>query len=91
MTPPNPLTFNMQGIETRPHDDPKRHGYLVRLPARGNLWMAVEDAIRSGLVPVPPPLPSGPSTTPDANRREDDERLMRELRINQQQQSKVSQ
>lgn len=81
MIPPSPIAFNAAGIETRSHDDPKKTGYLVRLPARGNVWMAVEDAIRSGLVAAPPPLPSGTPSQP-LDRAEVQARLNRLLHPN---------
>ena len=63
MTPPNPLAFNVQGIQTRPHDDQRRAGYLVRVKAL-NVWMPVEQALQIGMVSMPPALPSATPTQP---------------------------
>lgn len=60
---PDPRCFEVIGIQTQPHDDQHRRGYRVRVKAL-QVWMPVEDALRNGVVPSPPPLPSSTPSEP---------------------------
>ena len=88
-SPPNPLAFNVIGIETRFAEGRKGQAstYLVRIPRSGNLWMSVRDALRGGMVPMPPELPSSQTTAYRAdtfNPAEEEKRLARILKGNKQ-------
>jgi hypothetical protein len=80
--PPNPLRFNMSGIETRYVEGRKGQAstYLVRIPRSGSLWMDVGQALRGGMVPMPPELPGSQTTAYRSeffNMAEEDKRIAR--------------
>lgn len=82
-TIPDPMRFEIVGIKTRPHEQTRVPSYLVYI-ASLYVWMPVRDALRNGVVPLPPPLPSGSYASPvDSDRKASDKRAHELWRDNQ--------